>query len=514
MTNMKEKENRNSLAIPILYAVIFVILVFLTAALIWAATHFSMVTFGGILFTLRMPFKDSGSDFVQSFIRIAVLPTALAVIIVIVFFVLMWKKNRLDGIGRSYKVIMPFVYVAWLIGIMIGLEVKFDAVSYLRNQARKSDFIENEYVDPKQVGLVFPEKKRNLIYIFVESAETSIIDKEHGGVLDDHNYIPEMTRLLDENTEFSQNDLHKGAAVAPASGWTMAGMVAEHGGLPLKMWGYEDMNEGKKADNLMGYYKYFMPGITTLGDILYDEGYHNYFMCGSEAEFGGRKNFYEQHGKYEIFDLETAREEGKIYWTYFVWWGFEDMKLFDFAREKITMLSEEDRPFNFTMITADTHHQDGCLCELCNTDDCEERYGQVWHCASRQIASFVEWCQHQEWYDNTTIVICGDHCSMDVKFFKDLQINKHEGETTRSVYNCFINPAVQPVNNKNRKFTTMDMFPTTLAAMGVEIPGNRLALGTNLFSDKETLSEQYGYEKLFEEIDCRSDFYNEKLMYP
>ena len=35
----------------------------------------------------------------------------------------------------------------------------------------------------------------------------------------------------------------------------------------------------------------------------------------------------------------------------------------------------------------------------------------------------------------------------------------------------------------------MDMFPTTLASLGAVIDGDRLGLGTNLFSDKPTLAE-------------------------
>ena len=38
----------------------------------------------------------------------------------------------------------------------------------------------------------------------------------------------------------------------------------------------------------------------------------------------------------------------------------------------------------------------------------------------------------------------------------------------------------------------MDLFQTTLAAMGTKIDGDRLGLGTNLYSDKETLAERYG----------------------
>ncbi|MCR5420814.1 MAG: hypothetical protein K6E98_07405 [Lachnospiraceae bacterium] len=50
-----------------------------------------------------------------------------------------------------------------------------------------------------------------------------------------------------------------------------------------------------------------------------------------------------------------------------------------------------------------------------------------------------------------------------------------------------------------------------IAALGVQIRGERLALGINLFSGKEILGEEYGYEKLFEEIDYRSDFYKQRL---
>ena len=58
----------------------------------------------------------------------------------------------------------------------------------------------------------------------------------------------------------------------------------------------------------------------------------------------------------------------------------------------------------------------------------------------------------------------------------------------------------------------MDMFPTTLAALGCKIKGERLALGTNLFSDKKTLLETYGYDEVADGLSKRSSFYN-SLMY-
>ena len=66
-----------------------------------------------------------------------------------------------------------------------------------------SDFVENEYVNPETVKLTFPEKKRNLIYIFLESMEMTYADKENGGGFEE-NCIPELTKLSEENENFSE----------------------------------------------------------------------------------------------------------------------------------------------------------------------------------------------------------------------------------------------------------------------------------------------------------------------
>ena len=53
----------------------------------------------------------------------------------------------------------------------------------------------------------------------------------------------------------------------------------------------------------------------------------------------------------------------------------------------------------------------------------------------------------------------------------------------------------------------MDMFPTTIAALGGEIAGDRLGLGTNLFSATPTLAEEFGMEQLNAEVRKNSLFY-------
>ena len=58
----------------------------------------------------------------------------------------------------------------------------------------------------------------------------------------------------------------------------------------------------------------------------------------------------------------------------------------------------------------------------------------------------------------------------------------------------------------------MDMFPTTLASIGCTIPGERLGLGTNLFSDKQTLAEKYTIDELNNLLGKKSDYYMEHFV--
>ena len=82
----------------------------------------------------------------------------------------------------------------------------------------------------------------------------------------------------------------------------------------------------------------------------------------------------------------------------------------------------------------------------------------------------------------------------------------------RTVYNCIINSAVEPINEKERSFGSFDLYPTTLAALGVEIEGDRLGLGTNLFSNEQTLTEKYGFQKANKLIAGKSDYYNKEIL--
>ena len=92
---------------------------------------------------------------------------------------------------------------------------------------------------------------------------------------------------------------------------------------------------------------------------------------------------------------------------------------------------------------------------------------------------------------------------MDKKLVEDVD------KVNREAIDVFIN-SVSPYRKINRKRTavTMDLFPTILSSMGYSIEGERLGLGTNLFSKKKTLSEEMGYEAFNLEMGKNSRFYH------
>ena len=58
----------------------------------------------------------------------------------------------------------------------------------------------------------------------------------------------------------------------------------------------------------------------------------------------------------------------------------------------------------------------------------------------------------------------------------------------------------------------MDIYPTVLSALGFKIEGDRLGVGTNLFSDRKTIAEEIGVEKLSDEISHKSQYYNQNIV--
>lgn len=501
--NISSKANRIGWGIAMAalsLALLLGFLAFFSAA--WYVRVYGRIGFDSVLYTLTGGLGGVSTDLVQKYLSGAVLPALLCTLVAAVL--LFWQGKpllRVKGLTLfpMRRLVSGVVAAVLSLGLMIHAAFNVEFVQYMVNTSRTGMIYQDEYRDPKDVNITFPEQKRNLIYIMLESMETSYLSQDMGGALP-YNLIPELTQLAQDNVNFSHNAYVGGFREVTGTSWTIGAMVGHTAGVHLKVPdGIADWQNGYGSQGE------FLPGITNLTAILKEQGYYQTLMVGSEAGFGGRKTYFETHGVDKVYDLLTAWYDGTVetgYWN--DWWGFEDEILFAYAKKELTAISQQDQPFAFTMLTVDTHHIGGYKCDLCQ-NQYEEQYENVISCASRQVAAFVEWIREQPFYENTTIVITGDHCSMDRGYFGRNVAEDYE----RHVYNCFINAAVTPFQTQNRQFCTLDMFPTTLAAMGCKIEGERLGLGTNLFSGRRTLMEEMGHTKLCAELSKKSEYYSQ-----
>lgn len=442
-----------------------------------------------LIYQLNAPVEGTNLSMIKEYMEYCV-PAAILVLLILILLVLYSRRKR-----RYHKLIAGILVLSagMVAGALYYTAQRLDLKNYRENKGTYSTFLDVNYADPEVVDITFPEQKRNLIYIFLESMEVTYADEKAGGAYI-VNYIPELTELAQENEDFSgENEELNGGYSMPATGWTVAGMFGQSAGLPLSI-----PLEGNEMEQQAS----FLPGVTAIGDILEKEGYNQTLLIGSDATFGGRRQLYTDHGAFRIKDYIYAIESGWIPSDYRVWWGYEDQKLFDFAKKELLELSAQDKPFNLTMLTVDTHFEDGYYCEICEDIHNGDNYGNVLSCSSRQVAEFVKWIQQQDFYEDTMIVISGDHLTMDKDFCKEINERK---DYTRKVYTTYINSAIEnKMPDVRREYTTFDNFPTTLAGMGVSIEGERLGLGTNLFSGEYTLTELYGKDRMASELRKKS----------
>ena len=465
----------------------------------WAFTTWAGLKMDEILFHLRAPLEGTGGGMLVKYATRCVLPAVL--ILLSVFLMIVHTRHASKARGLFVKRSIIGAVVAMVICLIVGT-VKLDLIRFVADQMEDSSFIEDHYVDPQETKITFPEKKRNLIYLYLESMETTYSDEENGGAFPE-NVIPELTELSMEGDNFGGNSgILNGGHVLPGSTYTMAGLFTQASGLPLKVDLGEEFTDTRGSFNKMNTQDSFFSGVTTIGDLLKEEGYNQTFMMGSDATFGGRRLYLKEHGDYEICDYKWAIEQGLIPKDYYVFWGYEDEKLFEYAKEKVTQLAQQDKPFNFSLLTVDTHFEDGYRCDLCREDFPGNQYANAMACSSRQVTEFIRWIQQQDFYEDTTIVLNGDHLTMDSDFCINVPASYD-----RRTYTAYLNAACEPADpDRVRQYTTLDNMPTTLAAMGVTIEGDRLGLGTNLYGTQDTLLEQYGLEDLSSQMSKKSSF--------
>ena len=408
----------------------------------------------------------------------------------VTLIVILFLLNKKVIIKPKKKMIFSIILLCCSV-LLLSRLVHLD--TYIINLFSYTDIYDKYYVDTNDVKITFPEKKRNVIIIYLESMEASLFSKENGGVFP-KSIIPELENLALNNINFSNSSKLGGAYTLDNTACTIFSLVTSTSATPV----YTRLFRPYGKTNP------YMRNVRSLGNVLSDNGYNLALIQGSSVNFSATDYYLKDNGDFEVFDDNTARERGLVDKNYSVWWGIEDKKVFEFSKDEITKLSKKNQPFAYILFTTDTHFRDGYLDETCDAPY-DEHFLNSYACSSKMVNSYIEWLKKQDFYDNTTIFIMGDH-----KVKQDSLYSKYK-DYNRVNYNAIIN-SVARGNNKNREFSQFDMYPTILASIGAKIEGERIGFGVNLFSGEKTMIELLGKEKFDSELFKNSDYYNNKIL--
>ena len=207
---------------------------------------FGYVSFEQIYFTLQ---TNEGSS-INSILKGTIFVICGAIILTIInklldkvliklserFYLKITYKKKAKNIMlfsgvEKRPVINSIIYLFISIVLLLG---SLGVGTFIINQFSSSTIYEDYYVRATNTKITFPEKKQNLIYIFVESLENSILSSESGGNASE-SYIPNLEKIANENISFSNNDKLGGLYTPYGTTWTAGALIGHTSGTPLKI---------------------------------------------------------------------------------------------------------------------------------------------------------------------------------------------------------------------------------------------------------------------------------------
>lgn len=335
--------------------------------------------------------------------------------------------------------------------------LEIDAVEAIINT------VENQ--DKGKQGFALAEN-RNIIVIQAESLQNFVINREVEG----KKITPVLNKLINKDSiYFSQ--YHEQV------GWgnTSDAEFISH-------------NSFYPSTKIFSYKAFEDNDFVGLPLILKEKGYSTIAFHGNEASFWNRDNIYESQGLDTFVSLEDFQQDELI------GIGLSDASLF---RQSIDYLKKQQRPFYSFYITLTSHYPfimeegDSYLDMQGKYEDTIlEDYLETVHYLDREIGVFIDMLKKEGLYDNSIIVIYGDHQGLDMR-----------NEETNDLLSSFLGKVYEademsrvpliihiPNSGINKEVTTtggqIDFFPTMANLLGIEIKPDKL-LGKDLLNTDE-----------------------------
>ncbi|EAY02829.1 hypothetical protein TVAG_292970 [Trichomonas vaginalis G3] len=309
--------------------------------------------------------------------------------------------------------------------------------------------MKDNYIKPE--GLVrFKGKKRNIILVILESMESTFLSRQSGGIYDQQ-LIPQLEYIANhsDSLHFSHKKGKMGGAFeflrTSYTGGSSYSMIC------ADILGFQNRVINQNQDTM------FHPNVKCISDILRENGYKNLAIFGAPYSSCHQGFIFSTHGFsrediYSSFDYSNS----------FDW--VRDYVTLDFAKKQLTKVSQQGQPFFAVVMTLDTHAP-GLTCPYCRRT--ANRQIDTIMCSDRQVTKFVEWIKQQPFYEDTVVMLQGDHEMM----YPELDSRSHRERYKRTLFNAIFNSKLRPEAGTTRNYSVFDVGPTLLAAAGATIKG-------------------------------------------
>ena len=433
--------------------IIFIILAFISLV-ISTRQIFGNISMDQLIFFIILDDGITGTDtsiFEKYLINLIIIP--LKYIILILFIAILIDKIEFT------KKIIRYLFIPSLIVFLFFLLDKNINLSALKQFFKKDNFSEYFVEIDKNLIEASKLKKKNLLFIYLESLET--------GYSTTYEFDPNAPLNSFFNNKFL--NIHQSHGV----GWTIAGMIASQCGVPLSPF----MSNNKFKNFNSGLLK----NTTCLSDILDEHGYYKEFIVGPHLKFSGMDKFYGTHkydkmmGMKELIEYQNLLPD-TLKETNGWGGGVNDDQLFEIAYNRIKEINKTENHFLYTLITTDGHSPNGMLSPRCDIKDKKisgvPQFISVKHCTNLALVNFLKKLEEDKILDNTSVIVMGDHLFMNPpeyrKYFKK----------NRYVYLNFINKNDEIKINRY-DINHYDVYPLALK-LSLNLDFEKLHLGRSL----------------------------------
>lgn len=291
-------------------------------------------------------------------------------------------------------------------------------------------------------------KGRNVIFVQVESLDNSVIGQKING----QEITPNLNKLSGEGMYFSNYYSPIGpGTTADAEFMTMNSLYSLPDAVAFIQYPYDDYHA--------------LPGL------LKDNGYGTYSMHGDLPSFWNRASIYPQLGYEKWFSRNDYVIPRKI--------GNYDLGDKDFFSQSLPKLASLPQPFMATLITLTSHTpfvipddlQTLDLSAPTNLNQTQWEYLQSVHYADQAIGDLISGLKTAGLYDNSLIMIWGDHASstgiagplgVANSVFPDLQASQ--------VPLIILAPGSNLKGNRTTPASHLDVYPTVADLLGIKPP--------------------------------------------